>query len=63
MGAEDAEVGKILGAALPANRVASAVDDLVEVYLRERHDGERFLDTVRRTGLQPFKEAVYVAAH
>jgi sulfite reductase (NADPH) hemoprotein beta-component len=62
-GAEDAEVGKILGAALPANRVASAVDDLVEVYLRERHEGERFLDTVRRAGLQPFKDAVYVAAH
>ncbi|HEX4179220.1 MAG TPA: nitrite/sulfite reductase [Caulobacteraceae bacterium] len=62
-GAEDAEVGKILGPAVPANRVASAVDDLVEVYLRERRDGERFLDTYRRTGLQPFKDAVYVAAH
>jgi sulfite reductase (NADPH) hemoprotein beta-component len=62
-GAEDAEVGKILGAALPANRVAEAVDDLVKVYLHERRDGERFLDTVRRTGLQPFKDAVYVAAH
>ena len=62
-GAEDAEVGKILGPALPADRVAGAVDDLVEVYLRERRDGERFLDTFRRTGLQPFKDAVYVAAH
>jgi sulfite reductase (NADPH) hemoprotein beta-component len=62
-GAEDAEVGKILGPAVPANRVASAVDDLVEAYLRERLDGERFLDTVRRAGLQPFKDAVYVAAH
>jgi sulfite reductase (NADPH) hemoprotein beta-component len=62
-GAEDAEVGKILGPALPANRVAEAVDQLVEVYLRERQDGERFLDTYRRAGLEPFKEAVYVAAH
>ena len=62
-GAEDAEVGKILGPAVPANRVASAIDDMVEVYLRERQDGERFLDTYRRTGLQPFKDAVYVAAH
>ena len=62
-GAEDAEVGKILGPALPAGRVADAVDDLVEVYLRERREGERFLDTVRRTGLQPFKDAVYVTAH
>ena len=62
-GAEDAEVGKILGPAMPAERVAEAVDELVEVYLRERCEGERFLDTVRRTGLQPFKDAVYVTAH
>jgi sulfite reductase (NADPH) hemoprotein beta-component len=62
-GAEDAEVGKILGPALPAERVAGAIDELVEVYLRERRDGERFLDTYRRTGLQPFKEAIYAEAH
>jgi len=61
--AEDAEVGKILGPALPAVRVAEAVDQLVDVYLRERQDGERFLDTYRRTGLEPFKEAVYVPTH
>jgi sulfite reductase (NADPH) hemoprotein beta-component len=62
-GAEDAEVGKILGAAIPAARVTDAVDELVAVYLRERQPGERFLDTYRRTGLAPFKEAVYAEAH
>jgi sulfite reductase (NADPH) hemoprotein beta-component len=62
-GAEDAEVGKILGPALPAARVAGAIDELVEVYLRQRQDGERFLDTYRRVGLAPFKEAVYADAH
>jgi sulfite reductase (NADPH) hemoprotein beta-component len=62
-GAEDAEVGKILGPALPYGRVAEAVDQLVEVYLRERQGEERFLDTFRRTGLTPFKEAVYADAH
>jgi len=62
-GAEDAEVGKILGPALPAERVAPAIDQLVEVYLRERQGEERFLDTYRRTGLAPFKEAVYAEAH
>ncbi|MEJ0065061.1 MAG: nitrite/sulfite reductase [Caulobacteraceae bacterium] len=61
--AEDAEVGKILGPALPANRVASAIDELVEVYLAQRNEGERFLDTYRRVGLAPFKEAVYADAH
>ncbi len=62
-GGIDASVGQILGPALPAERVASATDQLVEVYLRERRAGERFLDTVRRAGLTPFKEAVYAEAH
>ena len=62
-GAEDASVGSALGPALPYDRVAGAVDTLVDVYLRERQDGERFLDTVRRTGVAPFKEAVYADVH
>ena len=62
-GAEDAAVGSALGPALPYDRVAEAVDTLVEVYLRQRQDGERFLDTFRRTGVAPFKEAVYADAH
>jgi sulfite reductase (NADPH) hemoprotein beta-component len=61
--AEDAEVGKILGPALPADKVTGAVDEMVGVYLRERKDGERFIDTYRRVGLIPFKEAVYAEAH
>jgi sulfite reductase (NADPH) hemoprotein beta-component len=61
--AEDAAVGQALGPALPYDRVADAVDTLVETYLRERRDGERFLDTFRRTGVAPFKEAVYADVH
>jgi len=59
----DASLGQILGPALPAEKVPEAVEQMVEVYMRERHDGERFLDTFRRTGLIPFKEAVYAEAH
>jgi len=59
----EASLGQVLGPAVPANRVADAVDSMVEVYLRERQEGERFLDTYRRTGLAPFKEAVYAVAH
>ena len=44
-GAEDASIGKILGPALPADKVATAVDQLVGAYLSVRDDGERFLDT------------------
>ena len=62
-GAEDATIGKILGPALPLDKVTDAIDTLVEVYLRERQGDERFLDTYRRTGDAPFKEAVYAEAH
>ena len=61
--AEDASVGKVLGPALPAGRVAEAIDTMVDVYLSQRQEGERFLDTLRRTGAAPFKEAVYADAH
>ena len=62
-GAEDASVGSALGPAVPYEKVAEAVDTLVETYLRQRQPGERFLDTFRRTGVAPFKEAVYADAH
>jgi sulfite reductase (NADPH) hemoprotein beta-component len=62
-GAEDAALASILGPALPANRVPEAVDQLVERYLTLRQGEERFLDTFRRVGMAPFKEAVYAEAH
>ena len=62
-GDDDASLGTPLGPALPAAKVTDAVEQMVEVYLRERKDGERFLDTFRRTGVAPFKEAVYADAH
>ncbi len=61
-GAEDASIGKILGPALSADRVAPAIDTLVDTYLAARQGEERFLDTYRRVGLEPFKEAVYAQA-
>ena len=59
----NATLGSVLGPALPAARVADAVEQMVETYLAIRQDGERFLDTFRRTGVAPFKEAVYAEAH
>ena len=63
-GAEDASLASILGPALPAPKVAEAVETLVDTYLGLRSGPEeRFLDTVRRLGAAPFKEAVYADAH
>ncbi|WP_165188522.1 nitrite/sulfite reductase [Caulobacter soli] len=61
-GAEDASIGKILGPGLSADKVAPAIDALVDRYLDIRTGEERFLDTYRRVGLEPFKEAVYAQA-
>jgi sulfite reductase (NADPH) hemoprotein beta-component len=62
-GAEDAALAQILGPAVPANGVPDAVEALVEAYMRLREPGERFLDTLRRLGPHPFKDAVYAQAH
>jgi sulfite reductase (NADPH) hemoprotein beta-component len=58
-GDNDASLAEILGPALHFSRVPEAVQALVDAYLSHRQGAERFLDTFRRTGLKPFKEAVY----
>ncbi|HWK35106.1 nitrite/sulfite reductase [Sphingomonas sp.] len=58
-GAEDASLGKITGPGFDENGIVDAVEKVTDVYLRERSDGERFLDTYRRLGMEPFKEAIY----
>jgi len=41
-----------------------AVERLIEVYLERREsDEERFIDVVRRTGIEPFKERIYDDSH
>jgi sulfite reductase (NADPH) hemoprotein beta-component len=52
-------LGTILGPAVEADKVVEAVDALVATYLDARQDGERFVDTYRRIGAEPFKESVY----
>jgi len=54
-------IGTILGPAVTADKVVEAVDALVATYLESREKGERFVDTYRRIGAQPFKERVYAA--
>ena len=57
---EDAKLGGLIGPAVPYDQVADVVEDVVAAYLelRARPD-ELFIDTVQRTGLEPFKERVY----
>jgi sulfite reductase (NADPH) hemoprotein beta-component len=57
---ENAELGVLIGPAVPYADVADVVEDIVEAYLalRARPD-ELFVDTVKRLGVEPFRERVY----
>ncbi len=49
--------GKVIGPAFAANEVTDAIEAILDTYRRERAAGERFIDAVKRLGLEPFKVA------
>ncbi len=57
--AEDVSLAKITGPGFDEDGVVQAVETVTDVYLGARQEGERFLDTYRRIGMEPFKEALY----
>ncbi len=61
--ARQASLGKILGPAFAREEVPGVLHILVNVYKAERDPGEAFLDTYRRIGHEPFKQAVYADHH
>jgi sulfite reductase (NADPH) hemoprotein beta-component len=60
-GAESADtsLGTITGPGFSEDGVVDAIEKVTDVYLARRDEGERFLDTYRRIGMAPFKEAIY----
>jgi sulfite reductase (NADPH) hemoprotein beta-component len=57
---ERAELGTLIGPAVPYDDVADIVEDIAEAYLALRENpGEKFIDTFKRVGVEPFKERVY----
>jgi sulfite reductase (NADPH) hemoprotein beta-component len=55
----DAALGTVIGPSVAKADVAQTIAGLLDVYVEQRRPGERFLDTVRRLGVKPFKERVY----
>ncbi|PHS25560.1 MAG: sulfite reductase [Methylophaga sp.] len=55
----DAAIGQRLGRAIPKDQVVDTVAILIDVFKEQRHEDELFLSTVRRVGVDPFKERVY----
>ena len=56
---EQAALGQIVGRSLPSDQVAPAIARALDCYLELRLEGEVFIDTVRRLGVDPFKHAIY----
>jgi len=57
----DASLGTVIGPSVRKADVPETISRLLAVYVEQRRDDERFLDTVRRLGVKPFKERVYAA--
>jgi len=58
-GAQDVSLAKITGPGFSEDGVVDAIERVTDRYLALREGGERFLDTYRRVGFEPFKEAIY----
>jgi sulfite reductase (NADPH) hemoprotein beta-component len=52
-------IGKIIGPSFSALQMPEVIDRLLQVYVRDRFEDERFVDTAQRLGVAPFKEFVY----
>jgi sulfite reductase (NADPH) hemoprotein beta-component len=57
----DASIGSVIGPSFSAEEMPGVVQRLIEVYIQERTAEERFIDTVRRIGVPPFKAHVYAS--
>ncbi len=55
----DAKLGKVIGPSFAADEMPDVVDKIIKVYIENRHPDERFLDTLDRIGIDPFKNRVY----
>jgi sulfite reductase (NADPH) hemoprotein beta-component len=62
-GGKDPSLGQVIGPSVAHAEVAETLERILDVYVAERQEDERFLDTVRRIGIAPFKARVYAPSH
>ncbi|MEW5888109.1 MAG: nitrite/sulfite reductase [Pseudomonadota bacterium] len=55
----DSSLGTVIGPSFAAEDVPGVIEKLIETYLEHRTEEERFIDTLRRIGVEPFKARVY----
>ncbi len=47
----------MIGPSFTADEVPDVIEAVIDTYRGQRAASERFIDTVRRVGLEPFKQA------
>ena len=55
----DASLGQVIGRSFPAEEVPNVIETIVRLYIAQRHEDERFIETFDRIGIDAFKVAVY----
>ncbi|MFO1504488.1 MAG: nitrite/sulfite reductase [Steroidobacteraceae bacterium] len=56
-------LGEVIGPSVAKDTVAETIERILDVYVARREEGEEFLQTIRRIGVEPFAEKVYGKAH
>ncbi len=58
----DAQLGQRLGPAIAKDDVVASIGTILGTYVEQRGSNEEsFLDTIKRTGIKPFKEKIYAS--
>jgi sulfite reductase (NADPH) hemoprotein beta-component len=55
----DASIGKVIGPSFYADEIPDVITNVINTYVAQRNDDEPFIETYRRLGVAPFKEAAY----
>ena len=55
----NAAIGKVIGPSFFAEDMPDVISKVIDVYVEKREPSEKFVDTVHRIGIAPFKERVY----
>ena len=55
----NAAIGKVIGPSFFAEDMPDVISKVIDVYVEKREPTEKFVDTVHRIGIAPFKERVY----
>ena len=58
----DAAIGKVIGPSFYADEIPDVMTSIIDTYVGQRDGEESFIETYRRLGVTPFKEAAYLNA-